>query len=304
MMNTLEHAKKLAVILLGNFLYALAVAFFILPAGLITGGTTGIALFVQHCTGLAVSTFVSVFNVVMFLLGAVVLGRRFALTTLISTFVYPLFLQAAEAAVAWTGPLSRDPMLCTVFAGLLIGVGIALVVQQGASTGGMDIPPLVINKYTGVSVAASMYAFDVVILAAQMVVSRREQVLYGILLVCIYSVVLEEFLLMGKSQVQVKAVSLRYEEINRALQERLDRGTTLITAQGGYSRQGVQLVLSVVSRRELFRVTELIRQIDPEAFLIIEQVKEVHGRGFTARKKYGADGETGWNSCVPDENLL
>ena len=303
-MNILENAKKLAVILLGNFLYALAVAFFILPAGLITGGTTGIALFVQHQTGLPVSTFVSVFNVAMFVLGAAVLGRQFALTTLISTFVYPLFLRLAEAAAGWTGPLSRDPMLCTVFAGLLIGVGIALVIQQGASTGGMDIPPLVINKYTGVSVAVSMYAFDVVILAAQMVISQREQVLYGILLVCIYSVVLEEFLLMGKSQVQVKVVSLRYQEINRALHERLDRGTTLVTAQGGYSRQDVQLVLSVVSRRELFRVTELIRQIDPEAFLIIEQVKEVHGRGFTVKKKYGAEGDTGWDSCISRENLL
>ena len=303
-MNIPGNVKKLAVILLGNFLYALAVAFFILPAGLITGGTTGIALFVQHCTGWAVSAFVSVFNIAMFVLGAAVLGRQFALTTLVSTFVYPLFLRLAETVAAHTGPLSRDPMLCTVFAGLLIGVGIALVIQQGASTGGMDIPPLVINKYTGISVAASMYAFDVLILMAQMVISRREQVLYGILLVCIYSVVLEEFLLMGKSQVQVKVVSLRHEAINRALQERLDRGTTLIAAQGGYSRQGVQLVLSVVSRRELFRVTELIRQIDPEAFLIIEQVKEVHGRGFTAKKKYGADGENGWNSCVSDGDLL
>lgn len=298
------NVKKLAIILLGNFLYALAVAFFILPAGLITGGTTGIALFVQHFTGLAVSTFVSGFNVTMFVLGAMVLGRQFALTTLVSTFVYPLFLRLAETVAAHIGPLSRDPMLCTVFAGLLIGVGIALVIQQGASTGGMDIPPLVINKYTGVSVAVSIYAFDVVILAAQMVVSQREQVLYGILLVCIYSVVLEEFLLMGKSQVQVKVVSLQYREINRALQERLDRGTTLLAAQGGYSGQKVQLVLSVMSRRELFRVTELIRQIDPEAFLIIEQVKEVHGRGFTAKKKYGTEGETGWNSCVSPEDLL
>ena len=303
-MNTLANAKKLAVILLGNLLYALAVAFFILPAGLITGGTTGIALFVQHCTGLTVSTFVSVFTVVVFVLGAAVLGRQFALTTLVSTFVYPLFLRGAETVAAHTGPLSRDPMLCTVFAGLLIGVGIALVIQQGASTGGMDIPPLVINKYTGMSVAVTMYAFDVVILVAQMVISQREQVLYGVLLVCIYSVVLEEFLLMGKSQVQVKVVSLHHQEINRALHERLDRGTTLITAQGGYSRQGVQMVLSVVSRRELFRVTELIRQIDPEAFLIIEQVKEVRGRGFTAKKKYGADGETGWDSCIPGEKLL
>lgn len=303
-MHVLETAKKVAVILLGNALYTVAVVFFILPAGLITGGTTGIALLVQHYTGLPVSSFVSVFNVAMFVLGAVVLGRQFALTTLISTFAYPLFLRLTETVAAQTGPLSQDPMLCTVFAGLLIGVGIALVIQQGASTGGMDIPPLVMNKYTGVSVAVGMYAFDIMILAAQMIISNREQVLYGILLVCIYSVVLEEFLLMGKSQVQVKVVSLRYREINRVLHERLDRGTTLVTAQGGYSRQDVQLVLSVVSRRELFRVTELIRQIDPEAFLIIEQVKEVHGRGFTAGKKYGKDGDTGWNSCIPQDDLL
>ena len=159
---------NLGIILLGNLLYSLAVAFFILPVGLITGGTTGIAIFVQHYTGLAISTFVTVFNIVMFVLGAVVLGKKFAMTTLVSTFVYPLFLKVGEIVSARVGVLTTDPMLCTVFAGLLIGAGIGLVIQAGASTGGMDIPPLVINKKTGLPVAGMLYGFDVLILLLQM----------------------------------------------------------------------------------------------------------------------------------------
>ena len=87
---------NLSIILFGNFLYSLAVAFFILPIGLITGGTTGIAIFVQHYTGLQISTFVTIFNVTMFILGALFLGKKFAMTTLVSTFVYPFFLRIGE----------------------------------------------------------------------------------------------------------------------------------------------------------------------------------------------------------------
>lgn len=286
MQNKKDIIRKTSVILLGNCMYALAVAYFILPVGLITGGTTGIAIFVHHYAGFEVSLFVSVFNLLMFLLGAGVLGRSFALTTLVSTFSYPIFLNLMERLAGYTGNLTEDPMLCTIFAGLLIGAGIALVMQEGASTGGMDIPPLIIQKKTGISVAVLLYAFDVVILLLQMTFSNREQVLYGILLVCIYSFTLEEMLLLGKSRVQVKIISEKYQEINEAILDRLDRGTTLFEIEGGYKRREMYAILTVVNRRELFRVNEMALQIDPEAFIIIGQVKEVRGRGFTQRKKY------------------
>lgn len=278
--------KKLAIILLGNCMYAFAVAFFILPVGLITGGTTGIAIFVHHYTGLSVSLFVSVFNLAMFLLGAAVLGRKFALTTLISTFCYPALLSLMESLAEYTGPLSEDPMLCTVFAGLLVGAGIALVIQEGASTGGMDIPPLVINRKTGISVAVLLYGFDVLILLLQITFSDREQVLYGILLVCIYSFILEKFLVFGKSKIQLKIISEKFQEINDAILYKLDRGTTLFEIEGGHSRKEMYAVLTVVNQRELFRVNEIAKEIDPDAFIIVGQVKEVRGRGFTAGKKY------------------
>lgn len=279
--------RRFASILLGNLVYAVAVTYFILPAGLITGGTTGIAIFVQHYMGLPVSAFVSVFNIGMFVIGAVLLGKAFAFSTLLSTFIYPVFLFAMERISAYTGPFSTDPMLCAIFGGVMIGAGIALVVQNGASTGGMDIPPLVIQKYTGIPVSGSLCAFDVIILLLQFTFTDREQILYGILLVFLYSVVLDRFLLSGKAKIEVKIISEQYEAINHTILHQFDRGTTLLEVQGGYSRKDMYAIMAVVSKRELFKITEMVQNLDPEAFIVITQVNEVRGRGFTNSKKYG-----------------
>lgn len=278
--------KKLAVILAGNAMYAFAIVYFILPIGLITGGTTGIALTVRHYTGMEISNFVSVFNVAMFLLGAWILGKTFAMTTIVSTLVYPILLKLAQWTFEKTGALTQDFLLCTVFAGVMIGAGIGIIIAEGASTGGMDIPPLIINKKTGISVAALLNFFDICILLMQMVFSNKEQVLYGIILVCIYTYTLDKVLMMGKSKVQIKIISEKYEEINRKILEVVDRGTTLLKAEGGFTRMETYAILTVVSKRELFHVNELVHAIDPDAFLVIDEVREVKGKGFTKGKVY------------------
>lgn len=281
-----EHLSKILLILLGNCIYAAAVTYFILPAGLITGGSAGLAIFAQHYLDIPISLFVSIFNIVMFLLGAALLGKAFALTTLVSTFVYPLFLGLSERLFLYTGSLTADPMLSSIFGGLLIGIAIALVIQQGSSTGGMDIPPLLLQKYTGLPMAFSLYAFDLLILILQMTFSDREQSLYGILLVCIYTFSLEKLLLIGKSKAQVEIISEKYREINTAILHRLDRGTTLLEIEGGFTGRKSRAILTVVNQRELFKLSEVIKQIDPHAFIMISQVKEVRGRGFTSQKQH------------------
>lgn len=273
-------------ILLGNAIYSFAIVYFVLPVGLITGGTTGIAISIRHYFGMEISTFVSIFNVLMFLLGAAVLGKKFAMTTLVSSFIYPIFLHLFQNMYAYTGILSEDRMLCTVFAGLMIGFGIGIVIREGASTGGMDIPPLIINKKTGLSVAFMLNAFDIMILLLQTSFSNKEQVLYGILMILIYTYVLEKILVLGKSKVQIKIISEKYTEINNAIAQQLDRGTTLYEIEGGYTRKEMYAILTVVNQREVFQVNELVHEIDPDAFIIIGQVKEVRGRGFTKGKKY------------------
>lgn len=277
--------KSLIWILAGNTCYALAVTMFVLPNGLITGGTTGLALFFYNQLGVPVQVVVSIFNVVMFALGALVLGKKFAFTTIISTFYYPFILSVFQGIPALASP-TEDKLLAVIFSGLMIGAGIGAVLRVGASTGGMDIPPLVLNKKMGIPVSLSMNVLDVGVLLLQMAFSDREGVLHGILLVLIYTTVLNRVLLMGNARMQVKIMSDKYLEINEAISSELDRGVTLMKSQTGYLKKDGYMVLTVVSNRELVRLNQLIQNLDPKAFIVINQVNEVRGRGFTLKKKY------------------
>lgn len=277
--------KNIVLILIGNTIYALAVTMFILPNGLITGGTTGLALLFYHQIGIPITVFVSVFNIAMFLLGAVVLGRAFTLTTLISTFYYP-FILAILQKVSLLQDMTSDRLLSAIYAGIMIGFSIGIVIKAGASTGGMDIPPLVLNKKFGISVSVVMYGFDFTILLSQMLFANKEQVLYGILLVLTYTVVLDKVLLLGKSSTQVKIISKKSQEINQMIIKCLDRGSTLIHAETGYCHNEDLVVLTVVSNRELPKLNELVLSLDPKAFMIINRVNEVKGHGFTMEKFY------------------
>jgi uncharacterized membrane-anchored protein YitT (DUF2179 family) len=277
--------KNIALVLIGNTIYALAVATFILPNGLITGGTTGLALLFYHQFGIPIAVFVSIFNIAMFILGIVALGRSFILTTLISTFYYPFILGILQK-VSFLQDMTSDHLLSAIYAGVMVGFGIGIVIKAGASTGGMDIPPLTLNKKFGVPVSLGMYAFDFVILLSQLLFANKEQVLYGTLLVLIYTIVLDKVLIFGQTRTQVKIISEKYEEINQMIIKHLDRGSTLIHAETGYYHYKSMVVLTVVSNRELPKLNKLTLSIDPKAFMIINQVNEVKGRGFTMERLY------------------
>lgn len=278
-----SNLKNILLILLGNTIYALAVVMFILPSNLITGGTTGLALLFYNTTGLPINIFVSIFNVCMFGLGAFVLGRKFILTTLISTFFYPFMLTVLQG-FPQLQTLTTDYMLSAIYAGVMIGLSIGIVIKAGASTGGMDIPPLVINKKFGIPVSVTMYIFDFSILMSQMLFANKEQVLYGIILVLIYTTVLDKVLMFGESKTQVKIISEKYDQINSAILEQLDRGSTLLQAETGYKRVKQKMVLTVVSNREMSKLNTIVTDIDPHAFMIINKIGEVKGRGFSLEK--------------------
>lgn len=282
-LRSIFNLKKIFFVLLGNTIYCAGIVAFVLPTGLVTGGTTGLGLIVNHYFGVPIELFAAIFNTVMFLLAVVLLGKAFALTSLISTFYFPVILGIFQK-IEWLQDLTDDPMLCTVFAAVSIGVGIGMVIKAGASTGGMDIPPLILNKKMGVPVSVGLYTFDFLILIGQMFFRDTEKSLYGILLVMIYTVLVDKVLLMGKNQMQVKIMSERYEEINEMIHQKLDRGTTLYRTESGYLHNEGFLVMTVVSNRELPKLNQLIMEIDDKAFMVISQVSEVKGRGFTLHK--------------------
>ncbi|MDE6952980.1 MAG: YitT family protein [Erysipelotrichales bacterium] len=272
-------------ILLGNTIYALAVILFVVPNGLITGGSTGIAIAIDHAFHIPMTIFVSIFNIVMFVVGYVFLGKKFAITTLISTFYYPFILSVFERSIGYT-QITSDSLLAALLGGVMIGTAIGLVIKCNASTGGMDIPPLVLNKKMGLPVSVSMYAFDFMILLSQVFFTDKEMVLYGIVLVFTYTIVLDKVLVFGKAQTEVMIVSKKYEKINEAIIYELDRGTTMLKSITGYMKNEYPVVMTVISNRELPRLNDLVLSIDDHAFMVVSKVNEVRGRGFTFKKEY------------------
>lgn len=276
--------KRIMWVLIGNTIYSCGIAAFVLPNDLITGGTTGIALILEHYFGLPIGLSVAIFNIVMFILAILILGKSFALTALISTFYFPWILSQFQK-VQFIQNMTDDFLLGSIFAGLMLGLGVGLVIRAGASTGGMDIPPLILNKKFGLPVSIGLYVFDFTILIIQMSFRDKERILYGILLVLIYSTLVDKVLLMGKTQMQVKIISDHYEEINKVIQEKLDRGSTFFKTESGYLRKDSFSIMTVVSSRELPKLNELVLEIDKQAFIVINQVNEVMGRGFTLHKQ-------------------
>ena len=278
-------ARNWASILFGNALYSLAVALFLEPAGLITGGATGIALAIGRLTGLPVSGLLLFINLAMLVWGWAVLGRAFALNTLASSVLSPAFLGLFEGLLAGR-VLTEDIFLCTVFSGLGIGVALGLVIRSGASTGGLDIPPLVLNKWFKLPVSATMLTFDIAVLLMQAVFSPVQQVLYGVVMVLIHTIVMDKMLMLGASRTEVKIVSSQSDAICAAILAQLDRGVTILHGEGGYTREPSAVLLRIVSNRELPRLEKLAHSIDPTCFLIVSHVTEVSGRGFSLDKDY------------------
>lgn len=280
-----QMATTLISVVLGNAILTFAVAAFILPSGLISGGVAGIGLIVRHFFAVNVDVGVAAANVLLFIAGAVVLGKKFALTTLLSTFLYPAFL-SLFIRLPVLEHLTSDPLLAAIYAGLLMGVGIGMVIRVGSSTGGMDIPPLIINKKFGLSVPVLMYAFDTVILLCQVFFSSTEQVLYGILVVILTSIVMDRVMIIGQTQTQVMIVSPKYEEINGLIQKELDRGSTLLNSVTGHLGERRETILTVVTHRQLPQLKELVLGVDEQAFIIVTPANEVKGRGFTLSKHH------------------
>ena len=275
--------EKVLIMILGNAVLALGTAAFVVPNGLISGGVTGIGLILEHFFSLPVDVGVFVGDAVLFLLGAAVMGKAFAATIILSTIVYPTFF-SLFGKIPFLTSLTDDKLMAAIYAGLLMGAGIGLVIKVGGSTGGMDIPPIILHKLFGLSIPVMIYVGDTALLLIQAIYSSTEQVLYGILVVLLSSIVMDKVLIMGQKQTQVVVISPQYEKINQMIHQQMDRGSTLLHATTGLEKSDQKVVMTVISNRQLAHLNELILQIDPQAFVVASEVNEVKGRGFTLSK--------------------
>ncbi len=272
--------KEVIIVLIGNILLALGVTLFIAPSDLVMGGGTGIAFAIQHFMHIDISVTVSIINAITFVLGFLILGKKFATLTIISSIFYPIFLKIIQTYILQFH-LQFDIMIAAIFGGLIIGTGVGLVLRVGASTGGMDIPPLILSKYTGLKPTIFIYMIDFIIILTQSFSISIQSLLYSFILLYISTYTINKTMMIGSNEIQVTIISPQYQKINTWIHENIHRGTTLLNITTGLKNDEQKAVMCVLSKRELSNLNKGITQIDPSSFTIISNVHEVKGKGFS-----------------------
>lgn len=266
-----EQIASVLIICLGNILNAFSARVFLLPADLVAGGTTGIGLILQRITGIPLSSLVLAFNIIMLVLAYIFLGKKYTFSAILSSFMYPIALEFFNQILG-DYVLTDNLILCTLFAGIGIGISLGMIIRTGASTGGVDVPPLILNKYFRFPVSVGLYIIDFFVILGQALYQPVDKVLYAILYVIIYTLVMNKLIVSGTSRIAVQIISKHSDEIRNFVLRQIDRGATIIPVQGGYLNQQLNMVLTVISNRELVQLEKNVHLIDPESFIIVSQV--------------------------------
>ena len=279
-MRTLKQkGKDIVWVVAGNAVLALAVSMFILPYDILSGGVAGIAVALQPLIPLPVTLMVNLLVVGLFILGACFLGKEFAMKTILSSLIYPVFLTFFSGRVP---VLDLDPILASLYGGLLGGMGGGMALRTGASTGGMDIPPLIVHKLTHIEIAKLVLITDALTVLLGAFTYGLEAVLIGFVSVWASSVAIDKVLMFGGQQAKaIQIISDQYEQIIERIHSELERGTTLIEAQGGYTHEKRKIVLVVITKNQYPALMEMVTAIDKEAFVIANDTHEVKGFGFS-----------------------
>lgn len=273
--------KILPNILLGNALLAFAICAFVVPNDFMLGGANGIALGLQQFLPLKLSVLTALVNGTLFFVGLIFMGWQFAAASLASTVIYPCIMAVFELLPLGT-LFSEDPLVCAIFCALTAGLGIGLVVRAGGSTGGMDIPPCILYKYKGIPVGKSMFVFDVLVVLVQVCIRGTiDGLLYSIMIVIVMSTTVDRVVISGEKTVQITVISPQTERIRKEILEDLDCGVTLLNVETGFDRKAQQAVYSVVYANKYPQIRDAVLAIDPHAFIVAGDVKNVNGRGYT-----------------------
>ena len=288
--------KEYLLITVGLLLYTLAWAVFLLPNNLVGGGITGLGSIIQYSTGFNVAYSYIIINTILVLIAMKVLGGGFGAKTIYALIVTALFLRFLPGMVPQefitNFTADNGKLMCVIFAGAMVGLGIALTFAQGGSTGGTDIIALMVSKFYRVSPGTVIAVLDLLIIGSSMLIPNGASLsdkllilLYGFVLTGVTNYTLD-FAINGRRQsVQLFIFSEQYETLTDRICNEIHRGVTLLESQGGYSKHTGKLVVVIVKRTETSKILKLIKEVDPDAFISIGNVSEVYGKGFEPIKK-------------------
>lgn len=265
--------------IIGTAMTAAAFGLIIIPQGFAAGGVTGFARIISNSLGTSLSVTVLLFNIALLGIGWLTIGRAFIARTVAVSVLFPIMLEFFSRY-----PLSSifyDNLLCTFVAGALLGIGAGLTLHSGASSGGFDILAVALNKKLKIPVALVMNLCDISVIVLQAISQPLPQTLYGVLVICITTYIVGKVVTYGTGEIQVLIFSKSYEDIRTALLNDLDVGVTYLDGESGYEKIELRILISVMPYEKVGPMKRIISGIDPKAFIVINEVRSVLGKGYT-----------------------
>jgi uncharacterized membrane-anchored protein YitT (DUF2179 family) len=273
---TIEFLKEYLYILLGSAMIAIAFNVFLLPNNIASGGVSGISTILKSTLGWEPAFVQWAFNIPLFIAGVVFLGKQFGIKTLVGTIFLPFVVFLTNGIEPWT----MDPLLGSLFGGIGVGLGLGLVFRGNASTGGTDLAAQIINKYTGLTLGTCVLLIDGLIVLSAAIVFDIERGLYALIGLYVTTKTIDLVQIgLGRSKMTM-IISDRQAEIQEGILNKIDRGVTKLSAYGGYTESERPVVMCVVDQTEFTKLKQLVKTIDPTAFIIVMDASEVLGEGF------------------------
>ena len=285
MKKAANHIGWVVSILAGCAVFSFGFSFFLAPNSLNTGGITGLAMVLEHTLGFgSVGLYSALINLPLFIFAGVRIGRKFFAGSLIGMLASSAFIDLFAAIFP---VVETEPLLATLYGGLLCGVGLGLVFMIGASTGGSDIIVRLLKmRIQHVPIGTINISFDTIVVILTGIVFRDiSKALYSGVVIFITGQVLDAVVYRFDYSKVVMIISPEYEKIADAIGTRLDRGATFLEAQGCYSGKNTKVVFTVVKRQQIAELKGLVVDIDPDAFIVVQEAHQVLGEGFARYSK-------------------
>lgn len=277
--STKNEIINYAFIISGSFVLALAVVGFFLPNQMVTGGTAGLALLLHYITPLTIGSLIALINLPLLVLGSRYLGKMFAIRTVITIVLISLFIDFF-AQIIKLEPFIIDTILSSIFGGIFIGLGLALVIKGNSSAGGSTIIAKIISSKTEIKPAQVILVIDtIIILSALFILEDRAKILWSIISIYITSKMIDYILTGSLNKKVVYLVTQKTQELKKLITDELGPEGTIIKGDGLFEGQEKKMILIVVEVTKLQRLRQMVRETDPEGFLIITEASEMLGRG-------------------------
>ena len=276
----MQKIKEYLLTTIGVALTAIALEYFFFPCDIAAGGVSGIGLVVNKVSGLDTSIVVLVLNILLFILAFIVLGKSFGAKSIYATVMLSVFMWIIEKILK-PGILTENMFLASVFGSILLGMGAAIVFHQGASTGGTSIIAAIISKFTPIGIGISVLLTDSFVCMAAISVFGVDKGLFGFFSVILIGLIIDKFIDGFNTCKQVFIITAKEKEIVNHIIKNIDRGCTVLNGNGGYTGTDIKVIYTVLSTKEFIELKKSIKNIDPNAFLTVNESTEVLGKGFT-----------------------